>query len=455
MSYPDPAEGGWFSVFKDTLAGLGFSVSGDLFTGQANGLVINPESVHPTTRHRSYSQSAYLAPALSRSNLHVLTGSAVDKIVFNTNTADAVATGVQYVRDGVAKTANARKEVILAAGAINSPMLLERSGVGSAELLQKLGVEVVVDNPGVGENLQNHVIVVVSSEVKEGLKTIDPIRRQEPAALAAAKEAYEKHTGPFATTGTSVTAQLPFPGIQTDEGKEDLEQLLASTLNTASGNNRPDPVFDKAHKEFVRTTLASPDEASGCFITLPGWAAFNPDGSIAAPPAETNNYFSVALLSTHPLSRGSAHITSTSGPSPGAVAVDPGYLSHPLDVEVFARNLRFLETLLKAEPLASRLKPGGKRNASAPAAGGFVDLDKGRDYVKNTGLGGNHFVGSCSMMPRDMGGVVDPQLRVYGTKNLRVCDASIIPLIPRANPQATVYGVAEHGASIIKASLQS
>lgn len=76
-------------------------------------------------------------------------------------------------------------------------------------------------------------------------------------------------------------------------------------------------------------------------------------------------------------------------------------------------------------------------------------------FIKDRAVGAHHFTGSCSMLPRQMGGVVDPQLRVYGTKNLRVCDASVIPLIPRANPQATVYGVAEHGANMIKGSLFS
>lgn len=76
-------------------------------------------------------------------------------------------------------------------------------------------------------------------------------------------------------------------------------------------------------------------------------------------------------------------------------------------------------------------------------------------FIKDRAVGAHHFTGSCSMLPREMGGVFDPQLRVYGAKNLRVCDVSVIPLIPRANPQATVYGVAEHGAKTIKGSLFS
>ncbi|KAK9482892.1 GMC oxidoreductase-domain-containing protein [Lipomyces starkeyi] len=331
-------------------------------------------------------------------------------------------------------------------------MLLERSGIGSADLLQKLGIQVVVDNPNVGENLQNHVMVTVISEVKDDVKTMDPLRRRHIVADAATREAYGKQSGTLATSGTSVTGQLPFPGIQTDEGKKELGHLLATAMEARANVDKPTPTFDQAHKEFVRFMLSSPDEVSGCYITSPGWATFNPDGSMAPPPDGENGYFSIALVSTHPLSRGSTHITSASSPSPGVFAIDPGYLSHQLDVEGFARNLRFLETLLASEP---RSETRCKMQSFRPLGGWFGDLDISRDYVRSTGLGGNHFVGSCSMMPREMGGVVDPQLRVYATKHLRVCDASIIPLIPRANPQATVYGVAEHGASIIKSSIQS
>lgn len=119
---------------------------------------------------------------------------------------------------------------MLPAGAINSPMLLVNFGIGSAGLLEKPGINVSVDNPGLGENLQNRVMVTVSSEVRDGLKAMDPIVRQDPAPLAAAKQAYEKQSGPFDTSRTCTTGQLPFPGIQTDEGRADLEQSLLTRL---------------------------------------------------------------------------------------------------------------------------------------------------------------------------------------------------------------------------------
>ncbi|KAF4471976.1 choline dehydrogenase, partial [Fusarium albosuccineum] len=302
VSYPTESNNNWPSIWKDTLDGLGFSVSDNLFTGQGNGFIVNPESIDPKTKGRTSSRSAFLEPSLGRKNLTVLTEAAMDKIIFDTSDPrNVVAKGVQYSQAGQTKVVSARKEIVLAAGTINSPMLLERSGVGSAELLQRLGIDAVVDNPYVGENLQNHMIVTISSEVKDGVKTKDGLRRQEPAVIAAATEAYGKQSGPFATSGTSVTAQLPFPGIETDEGKRELEQIFATTLVEAN-NGKYTPAFDRAPKEFVRSILFSPEEASGCYITFPGWAAFNSDGSMAPPPDGETNFFDRPLEYASPFS---------------------------------------------------------------------------------------------------------------------------------------------------------
>lgn len=152
------------------------------------------------------------------------------------------------------------------------------------------------------------------------------------------------------------------------------------------------------------------------------------------------------------------HIGAASASDP-KLAIDPNHLAHPLDVEVLARHARFLaSTLAAAEPLASHLKPGGKRSPGAPAgpdefAAAETGLDAARRYVRDTAVGAMHYTGTCSMMPRELGGVVDPQLRVYGCHNLLVCDANIMPLTTRANSMATVYGIAEKAAEIIKSGL--
>ena len=163
---------------------------------------------------------------------------------------------------------------------------------------------------------------------------------------------------------------------------------------------------------------------------------------MAPPPADGAKYFSVAALLTHPLSRGSVHISSA---SPTAKPdIDPRYLSEALDLEILARHVLFIDSaIVQTEPLRSLLKP-----TSTPAA--LKDLDAAKDYVRRSMVGAHHPTGTCAMMPRAKGGVVDAQLRVHGCKNLRVCDASVFPISPRLNPQATVYAVAERAADLIR-----
>lgn len=450
LSVPNDPDNPWAGIWYDTLGGLGYPGGGDAFSGRVSGTFINTDAIDPATRRRSYAGNAYLGPASGRSNLTVLAQASVEKIVFDTSNTDGiVANGVQYTRNGQTHTAKVSREVILAAGAVNSPKILELSGVGNPEILQSLGIDVVVRNKHVGENLQNHVMIGVSHQARDGLRTMDPVARQEPTALGAAMEAYGKQAGPLASSGTNAVAQLPFPGIQTEEGKSDLERLLAEHMTRPVDDKTTTDAFAKAHEDFVTAVLSSPDEASACYLSFPGFAWFQPDGLMAPPPMGPENYFSIALLLAHPLSRGSVHITSASaGADPSQVAIDSRHLTHPLDIEVLARHLRLLETITASEPLASHLEQGGKRNPGAPET--FSDLDVARDYVRATAVGGNHPVGTCSMMARELGGVVDSSLRVYGCANLRVCDASVIPILPRANLLATVYGVAEHAASIIR-----
>ena len=149
---------------------------------------------------------------------------------------------------------------------------------------------------------------------------------------------------------------------------------------------------------------------------------------------------------SHPLSRGSTHITRATGDqdagSNTGLAIDPGYLSQPLDLELLARYLCVIEgTLARTEPLASLLLAREDL---------FPDLEAARTYIRRTASGAHHYTSTCAMAPRNRGGVVDERLRIHGCRNLRVFDASVIPLSPRANTQAVVYDFAEHGATIIQ-----
>jgi choline dehydrogenase-like flavoprotein len=133
--------------------------------------------------------------------------------------------------------------------------------------------------------------------------------------------------------------------------------------------------------------------------------------------------------------------------------MDPRYLSHPADVDVLARATRFIDAkVIHTEPLASKIKDGP--NGSKLLMPTFKDFspEKAEDFVQNNISTQWHILGTCSMLPREDGGVVDPKLKVYGTANVRVIDASIIPLEVQGNIQTAVYAVAEKGADLVKAT---
>ncbi|KAI1656875.1 putative GMC oxidoreductase [Daldinia decipiens] len=450
VSFPEDTE--WLRVWKATLANLGYPTSLDSLSGEFYGAYLSAISIDPVTKQRSYSGNAYLQRARSRLNLSVYTETHVEKVLFD-GSKPAKATGVQYSQGGLTKIATARKEVILSAGAINTPKILELSGIGEAELLKPLGINVVVDNKHVGENLQNHPTVGMCFEVidQKGFETMDGILRGEASAFAAAQADYENQVG-FGTRGNlEVAAQLPVPGIETPEGKQEIEKLL-SNRGLRNDSEKTTEAFAKAHEDFVSSVLTSPTKPSATYLTIPGFATYAADGTIAGPPPGNEKYYSATITLAHPLSRGSVHITSAS-PSPSSPpAIDPKSLSHALDVEILSRHVRFLHAITTTSPLASHLAARGKRNPGAPSP---LDLEAARRYVRECATGSHDFSGSCSMMARELGGVVDARLRVYGCANLRVCDASVFPIGVGPGSGASVYALAEHAAGIIKSDLGS
>jgi choline dehydrogenase-like flavoprotein len=450
LSVVDTPEGTWIKVWTDTMKALGFPLS-DPFSGETLGSVVTPESINRETKTRSSAANAYLGPAKERKNLTVLTGAVVQKILFDmSDAACPTAEGISFVQGGEKKIIKATKEVILSGGAINSPRLLELSGIGGSKLLKSLDIPVTVDNPHVGENLQNHPLcAMVFTALETSPETIDALAAGDPPAIGAAMQAYAvDKSGPFASSGLVTSAQLPYPYISTDEGRKDLNRLLHQ-VDTEVGNAFVPPgapttqAFAAKHEALVHSVNASPEDASATWMAMP---LFVPgyDVDVMSPP-RTGKGFTIGAQLNHPLSRGSVHINTNNpeitGSSEG-LTIDPAYLSHPLDVEILARHLQFLEQrIVRAQPLAGCLK--------LEAEPRLKDLETAKAFVRRSATGAHHYAGTCGMMPREMGGVVDARLRVYGCKGLRVCDASVVPLVPRVNPQATVYGVAEMGAKLI------
>lgn len=453
----DPLPKAWV----DTWATMGWGVNSDPFSGEALGGYVNAMNIEASSKQRSHALSAYYAPVKTRENLVVVTSALVTKIHFSDDkdeNGNLAATSVSYMLDGKPHTATATKEIVLAAGALQTPKLLELSGIGSAALLNSFDIPVLVDNENVGENLQDHIDCGFSFEVADGVKTMDDLVRQDGAAIGTAMGAYmTSQSGPFATGGNFSGGILPVVEFLGKEGNlsEELDELLVEC-----GNDDDDKrAFTKSHTEFVHELLKTPTEGSAGFFSYAALGNFIPEtgaGDIIGKEnsnsddligvAEPGNFVTIACMLLHPLSRGNVHVSSSSPTS--SPKIDPRYFSHPLDLEILSRHVRYISKIVSSAPLSTLLKPSGRKNHGAPDD--LNDLDAIKEYVKKAALSAWHPTSTCAMLPLEKGGVVSEKLVVYGTRNLRIVDASVFPLSTRGNCQTTVYAVAEKAADLIK-----
>ncbi|KAF8862990.1 alcohol oxidase [Acephala macrosclerotiorum] len=434
VSRDSPLPAAWNQTFEN----LGFKMNDDPFSGPVAGSFPSLTSVDPKTRERSYAATAYYAPVNSRSNLHVMTSVLVSKIILEDQGSDVVATGVRYLQSGQTITIKARKEVILSAGALQSPNILELSGIGNRQLLESYGIKVLVDNPYVGENLQDHFIssITVIDEDPGDESLLDTI----PAPLDAALTSYIKQNlGPFTVESVSSVAFLPVVNLLNPEG----QIILQSLFNTYPAVADPNVPLSEKYYSIARRHLDTLGEASSSFFNSI-YKSISPSPSMRS---------AIGLSLSQPLSRGSVHISSCN-PLEDPI-INPKYFSHPLDLEIYARHLQFLETIAHSPPFSalihtlnttSPLSPKSK----FPPGHYFEDVEVAKEYIKRTGTSMWHPTSTCAMLPREKGGVVDSRLRVYGVRGLRVVDASVMPLITRGNTQATVYAVAERAADLVR-----
>ncbi|GAB7354238.1 hypothetical protein MBLNU459_g4776t2 [Dothideomycetes sp. NU459] len=429
-SYPREVEErhkAWVEAFEE----LGLASNTDPLEGNAVGGHISTCHISNDKRERSHAGKAYFDLATSRPNFHFVPDATVEKIVFDQSDSDTKrATGVSYTsneNNGKKLLVTCRKEVILAAGAFASPQILELSGIGSPERLLKYGVKVLVNNPAVGENLQDHIRCAISFEAKK--KKEDEFVQE----LASAQREYDdSRRGPLA--GACFTfAYLPLAQIIS---QEELTFLRASLDDYSAASSKLSS-FERQRNDFIRRMIESPNEA-----TATGYMSNRP-----VCPADGNFVSFYAMLS-HPLSRGSVHIASDSVSD--KPTIDFKYYSEPLDALIHGYYFRFYEKLAQTPQLSKLLEPNGIR---LPQDRDVKNNENAREFLEKYSSTNYHPCGTCSMMPEEMGGVVNERLRVHGTSNVRVVDASIMPIIPRGNIISTVYAVAEKAADMISEDL--
>ncbi|KAI7183275.1 GMC oxidoreductase [Hortaea werneckii] len=402
--------------------------------GDANGVIYGPLPLNAKNQSRSSASRAYYRPiARKRGNLHLIVGHAASKIHFDRFTARSV----DFIRSNTTanssnnQVSNARacREIILAAGAPYSPQILQLSGIGPRKLLEGLGIETIVDLPGVGSNFQDQPTMFMQYTYSnypypspEWLTTNETWTNEQLSLY------YHNRTGPMTVpyfSGTLV-AYLPLQNM-TDEYDRILQS--ASNVNTSSLlHDNTDPAVLAGYQAQTEILLKRYRSTH----TTVQEVAFGRSGSVP-----------VALLK--PLSRGSIQINTTD--SSKTPLVDFGTFSHPTDLEIAVEAIKKTREFMSSVPMqetgATEIIPGTNITSNEEIASAI------RNIARSTW---QHPTSSCSMMRRELGGVVDPSLKVYGVDGLRVVDASIMPMIIGSHTSSTVYAVAEKAADIIKAA---
>ncbi|THY72871.1 alcohol oxidase [Aureobasidium pullulans] len=386
----------------------------------------------PHKGKRSYAARGYFQANACRPNLKVLCEAQVNKIVLE----DGVAKGVEFIYHGMNETVYAKKEVILCGGVINSPQILELSGIGDPKILEQAGVECKIELPGVGENLQDHACAVLGLDLKPGTITMDILG--DPQVMeAAGKALVETQSGPL----TSIVSTQGFLPYKLQAPASELESTVKSIRETQQLSSTTP--FYKQQLDQVIAHLESDKSANLQFIVVPAGADY--ENGIATqkmwPPPDNNRLHRMVIASClqYPVARGTCHITS-SDPSAHPI-IDPGYMNHPADIAVLASGLHFNHLVTKT----SHLAPLIHERSYPPASRNLDDRTDREEAVKDWIMGEYHLIGTCAM-----GEVVDTRLKVKGVKGLRVVDASVFPNHVSGNICSSVYTVAEKGADLIK-----
>jgi choline dehydrogenase-like flavoprotein len=428
----------WLKAFEE----LGHSTDTSGFTESSPGAVTVTNAIDSSKGERSHAGTAFLEPALERGNITLMTGIKVDKVAFD----DALiadkklnARGVHYTYKGEERFVGGR-EIILCAGVFESPAILERSGIGSRKVLAGANIPVLYELPGVGENLQDHLNAGLSCETQDDIPTHDEVLRNPELRKAALEEYERSHTGRLSEGGAYSFAFTPLQILETPSETQELVEIVEHWVEKESNPSL------KAQYSIIQKAVESPSEATATSFMLRLQRHRDADSLPKGTPSVVDgNYVTVVAMLAHPFSRGSCHIASDPSHQPD---IKFNYLSHPLDTEILARHLRLIERLFQQPTFAAMLKPKGTRLprrfphpiSSLEDAKGILPINSATNY---------HPCGTCSLMREDLGGVVDQRLRVYGTKNVRICDASVLPIVPRGNILTAVYAFAEKAAEII------
>ncbi|MFN7571623.1 MAG: GMC family oxidoreductase [Betaproteobacteria bacterium] len=373
-------------AFRAATAECGIPPSDDFNRG--NNLGCGYFDVNQQAGVRWNTAKAFLRPAKRRRNLKVLTDTQATRLRFDGKRC----VGVEVLRNGAAEFIAARAEVLLAAGAVATPQLLELSGIGDPRVLQQHGIAVAHALPGVGSNLQDHLQLRTAFKV-QGVRTLNTLAGHPLGKAAMALQYLATRSGPLAMSPSQLGA---FAHSGAEVPRPDLEYHVQPLSLDKFGE-----------------------------------------------PLHPFNAFTASVCNLRPVSRGSVHIKSADPLAAPAIA--PNYLSAESDRRVAAAALRLTRRIVASPALAlyapQEFRPGLEFRSES-------DLARAASEIGTTIF---HPVGTCKMGPAtDPRAVVGADLRVHGIDALRVIDASVMPTITSGNTNAPTLMIAERGARLVR-----
>lgn len=417
--------------------------------GVTIGSFITPSSISQTNWTRSYSKSAYIDSLPPRDNLHILTEATVTKLGFSDGTranlggdqglliANRVEFGNQTEGDMATRfVVGVNKEVILSGGPMGSPKILMHSGVGPKDVLEQIGLHAVLELPGVGQHLQDHLTAgVVWQSARETAGDI----RNNGGEFADSAEflsfinqavAFANITRLFGDAQTVLQGEAldlynNFTAMTREQEENAPEDALTLRSLVPFGSDEVREGYKHTYNITARTFFS---ESAQIEMLM----------SLISPGS-----ISIQSALQHPFSRGRLYINSTNPFDP--IVIDPNYYSHPLDITIMRQGVRMVRdvggALREMGIVGDELEPG-------PGVQSDEDLER---WLINGGANTQyHPMGSAAMLPRAWGGVVDPKLKVYGTANVRIADSSVFPFEFAAHLASATFGLAETAAEVFK-----
>ncbi|CAG8931319.1 unnamed protein product [Penicillium salamii] len=418
-SYPDytfDQVGDW----SKSLQSIGVDISSNMYGGDVWGAEVSTSCINPSNWTRSYSRTGYLDPLPDRTNYDVLANAHVTRLIFDNSTStNLTASSVEYTSDnGTTKsTVKVKKEVIIASGSVGSPAVLLYSGVGPKDVLSAAGVDLVSELPGVGQHLQDHISATVKWSTS--VDTAGSIWYENGA---------DKNNTDYLSYIDDAIAYVNSTGLYGSKVGEYEKKFLAQ-MDKYTPNTTTDEGVVAGYKAIYNTT------ASTIFTSPMGQI------ELLFMNSDANGDVGISAALQHPFSHGRIYINS-SDPMDYPV-IDPNYFANPSDIEILLEGIKMARKIGETKPISNNF-------TKEITPGSSVQTDEDwTQWLREQATTEFHPSSSCAMLPQDQGGVVDANLRVYGLANVRVADASIVPIALSSHLMASTYGVAEQASTII------